>query len=138
MTTTHYISAEKTKLDIDLIHSYLSERSYWAKGRARQEVEISIENSLCFGIYNEQDQMVGFARVVTDRIIFAYLMDVFILEEYRGRGLGKMLMNNIMKSSELKQIKKWLLATADAQGLYQKYGFTPLAHPEILMEKKNI
>ena len=80
--------------------------------------------------------MLGFARVVTDKIIFAYLMDVFILEEYRGRGLGKMLMNYIMESSELKQVKKWLLATADAQGLYQKYGFTPLAHPEILMEMK--
>lgn len=123
------ISTKKSKLDIHAIHDFLCNRSYWAKGRSLENVKKSIENSLCFGVYNDTEQLLGFARVVTDKVAFAYLMDVFILEEHRGKGLGKILVKHIIEHPEL-QVKFWLLGTVDAHGLYKKLGFTELKNPD--------
>jgi GNAT superfamily N-acetyltransferase len=125
MVLEYSISTDKSKLDIDTIHNFLSNRSYWAKGRSLQSVKTSIENSLCFGLYDKDAKMAGFARVVTDKVAFAYLMDVFVLEEYRGKGLGKMLVGHILQHPEL-QVKLWLLRTIGADGLYEKFGFTEI------------
>lgn len=135
MENTFYISTDKTRLDVTLIHDYLSNRSYWAKERSRETVERSIANSLCFGVFNNSDEQVGFARVVTDYAIFAWLMDVFILETYQGHGLGKLLMKEIMAHPELQTLTRWGLGTKDAHTLYEKFGFTALAYPERMMEK---
>lgn len=135
MNKPFYISTEKTKLNIALIHNYLANDSYWAQGRSIETVKKSIENSFCFGVYNSNNEQVGFARVVTDYSVFTWVMDVFILKEYRKLGLGKMLMESIMNQPELKELKRWGLATDDAHGLYKKYGFKPLEKPEIFMTK---
>jgi GNAT superfamily N-acetyltransferase len=116
------ISTDKARLDINLIHDFLSNRSYWAKGRSLKDVKTSIENSICFGLHNRDDQMVGFARVLTDHIVLAYLMDVFILESHRGQGLGKHLIEHVLHHSGIRA-KGWLLGTADAHSLYEKFGF---------------
>jgi GNAT superfamily N-acetyltransferase len=129
------VSTDKSKLNIELIHEFLS-KSYWAAGRTREAIERSIKNSLCFGIYNGNDQ-VGFARVLTDFTVFAYLADVFILEAYRGAGLGKKLIGTILSYPELKTIKRWMLATSDAHGLYSQFGFKGLSQPEKYMELFN-
>ena len=107
MDDTFYISADKDQLDIDMVYNFLSNRSYWAKGRSRQTVERAIENSLCFAVYNAQHKQVGFARVVTDFAVFAWLLDVFIMEEYRGNGLGKLLLQQIMSYKDLQAVKRW-------------------------------
>lgn len=125
------ISAETNRIDIDFVHTFLT-TSYWAKGISREIVARGIANSLCFGVYIG-DQQVGFARVITDRATFAYLSDVFILEGYQGRGLGKRLIEAILAHPELQGLRRWLLATADAHGLYAQFGFEPLAHPEKYM-----
>ena len=116
------ISSEPGRLDLDVIHNYLT-RSYWAEGVPREIVARSIANSICFGIYHGADQ-VGFARVITDRATFAYIADVFVLENHRGQGLSKRLMEVILAHPELQRLRRWLLATRDAQGLYAKFGFT--------------
>ncbi len=134
METTFYISTDKSLLDIDMIHDFLSNRSYWAKGRSRETVEKSIAGSLCFGVFDAQNKQAGFARVVTDYAMFAWLLDVFILEDQRGKGLGKMIMAAIMAHKDLQGVKRWVLDTLDAHGLYEKYGFKPLARPERRME----
>ena len=126
------ISTDKNKLSLAVIHGYLSQ-SYWCKGVPVETVKHSIENSLCFGVYDEMSQ-VGFARVVTDYATFAYLADVFILEEYRGFGLSKLLMNEIINHPGLQGLRRWVLATRDAHGLYARYGFKPLAAPDRFME----
>jgi GNAT superfamily N-acetyltransferase len=131
------LSTDKHRLDIETIHRYLSERSYWAKGRDLDTVRQSIAHSLCFGIYGPDDAQVGFARVVTDYAIFAFIMDVFVLEAYRGRGLGQRLIAFITGLPELRHLKRWQLITADAHGLYEKYGFAGLAEPQRHMEKVN-
>ena len=118
------ISTEKEKLDIDLIHSFLT-RSYWAEGISKEIIRRSIEGALCFGVF-ENDRQVGFARMITDRATFAYLADVFIIEEYRGRGLSKWLMEVIMSHPDLQRLRRMMLATRDAHELYKKFGFTPL------------
>ena len=118
------ISTEKEKLDIDLIHSFLN-RTYWAEGISKEIIKRSIEGSLCFGVY-ENDKQVGFARMITDKATFAYLADVFIIEEYRGRGLSKWLMEVIMSHPDLQRLRRMMLATRDAHELYKKFGFTPL------------
>jgi len=128
MDDKYTISAEKSKLDIDIIHDYLCNKSYWAKGRSMESVKKSIDNSLCFGLYHENKKMIGFARVVTDKIAFAYLLDVFVLEPYRGKGLGKRLVKYIIEHPDLK-IRFWLLGTADAHELYKKLGFSELKDP---------
>jgi N-acetylglutamate synthase-like GNAT family acetyltransferase len=111
-------------MDIDLIHSFLT-RSYWAEGISKEIVRRSIEGALCFGVF-ENDKQVGFARMITDRATFAYLADVFIIEEYRGLGLCKWLMEVIMSHPDLQGLRRMILATRDAHELYKKFGFTPL------------
>ena len=126
------ISTDPARFDLDVIHGYLSQ-SYWAEGISRELVARSIANSLCFGIYHGEKQ-VGFARMITDKTTFGYLADVFVLEEYRGRGLSKWLMEVIMAHPELQGFRRWLLATRSAHGLYKQFGFDLLAHPENMME----
>jgi GNAT superfamily N-acetyltransferase len=130
------ISTDRARLDVDAIHAYLSERSYWAEGRPRELVERSIENSLCFGVYDGEAQA-GFARVVTDYALFAWLCDVFILEDYRGRGLGKWLVESVVGHPVLANIRRIYLATFDAHELYRRYGgFETLPGPEYWMVRR--
>ncbi|MBK7707834.1 MAG: GNAT family N-acetyltransferase [Acidobacteria bacterium] len=128
------ISTDPVRLDLDEIHRFLSEESYWAQNRSRQETETAIKNSLPFGLYKGEN-LIGFARVVTDFATFAYLGDVFIVEEFRGRGLSKWLMDSIVGHPELQGFRRWVLATRDAHTLYEKFGFQELVHPERWMEK---
>ncbi len=125
------LSTDKAKLDIKTIHNFLK-TSYWAKDVPISVVEKSINNSLCFGVY-EFDKQIGFARVISDYATFAYFLDVFILESYRGQGLGKWLMESIFRYSELQNLKTWLLSTADAHELYRQFGFKHLPSPERMM-----
>lgn len=127
------ISTEKERLDRGAIHEFLS-NSYWAKGIPRELVDRSIRNSLCFGLY-EGDALIGFARVITDKATFGYLSDVFVLESHRGRGLATWFIEVVFSHPDLQNLRRWMLATADAHGLYRKVGFTELAKPERIMEK---
>lgn len=127
------VSTDKERIDLGVVHKFLTE-SYWAKGIPREIVACSIENSLCFGVYGDSKQ-VGFARVVSDYSTFAYIGDVFVLESYRGDGLGKWLMECIMGHPWLQGLRRWSLVTGDAHSLYTKFGFTPLKAPENYMEK---
>jgi GNAT superfamily N-acetyltransferase len=130
------LSMDKTKLDVEIIYQFLTD-SYWAKGRTLDEVIFSIKNSICFGLY-DGNQQIGFARIVTDSVLFAYLCDVFILPHYQRRGLGKWLIDTIFNIQELKNIKTWMLATKDAHDLYEKFKFKLHQHPERLMVRKTI
>jgi GNAT superfamily N-acetyltransferase len=134
MNDGHVISTDKDRLDTPVIHDFISNRSYWGKDRTIETVRKTIENSLCFGVYDKDNNLVGFARVVTDFTIFAYVMDVFILEEHRSRGLGKQLMEYILGYPDLQDILFWRLDTNDAHGLYSRYGFEKPAYPERIME----
>jgi GNAT superfamily N-acetyltransferase len=127
------ISTERERLDLDVVHRYLSEEAYWSPGRARDVVERSIENSLCFGLYHCAEQ-VGFARAVTDRATIAYLADVFVLREHRGRRLGVWLIETVFSHPDLRGLRLFL-GTADAHSLYERYGFRP-ADPARLMERR--
>ena len=127
------VSTDKSKLDIAFIQHFLKD-IYWAAGRTIDEVQTSIEHSFCFGIYLD-DKQIGFARVITDYVVFAYLMDVFIVEEHRGKGYSSLLIENMMTEPVLRNIKIWRLATKDAHFLYRKFGFNELANPDKLMEK---
>ena len=127
------ISTDKTKLDFEVIKDYLINESYWAKDRTDEQLRAAIENSLCFGLYFA-DKQIGFARVVSDHSTFAYVGDVFVLPSYSGQGLGKWLMETIIAEPTLQGLRRWILATRDAHGLYEKYGFTELRHPERWME----
>jgi N-acetylglutamate synthase-like GNAT family acetyltransferase len=120
------ISTDRSKLEVDVIHEFLA-RSYWAAGIPRETVVRAIENSLCFGVYDDGSQM-GFARVISDFATYAYLADVFILEPYRERGLGKELMASIMAHPDLQGLRRWSLGTRDAQGLYGQFGFKPVVN----------
>jgi len=122
------ISTDQARLDIDVIHGFLR-TSYWAEGRRRSVVDRAIRNSLCFGVYAGGRQ-VAFARVVSDRAVFAYMMDVFVIPEYRGRGISKVLMRAVLDHPDLQNLRTFLLATHDAHGLYEQFGFRPLAQPE--------
>jgi GNAT superfamily N-acetyltransferase len=135
MENTLYVSTSKELLDLDLISDFLSNHSYWAKGRSRQIIAKSIENSLCFGVYDSENNQLGFARVISDYAVFAWLLDVFILEAYRGQGLGKFLMKEIMAHKNLQEVKKWGLSTKDAHGLYEQFGFSLLSNPDMMMER---
>jgi GNAT superfamily N-acetyltransferase len=132
-TNNILVSTDKNKLDINMIHSFLTQ-IYWAKGRTLEQVKISIDNSICFGMYLNNEQ-IGFARVVSDKVIFGYLMDVFVLEAYRGRGLSKILLEAVFTNEILQPVSKWLLITRDAQGLYQQFDFKLISNPERFMEK---
>jgi GNAT superfamily N-acetyltransferase len=127
------ISTDKSLLNFDVIYNYLNEDSYWAQGIAQDRLKIAIENSMCFGIYNQNNQ-VAFARVITDMATFAYIGDVFVLPGYRGNGLSKWLIQTIIEYPGLKGLRRWSLATADAHGLYSQFGFTPINKPERWME----
>lgn len=129
------ISTDKAKLDIAYIHQFLAQ-SYWAENIPKEIVQKSIEGSLCFGVYNEKQQ-IGFARVVTDYATFGYLADVFIDENYRGRGLSKWLMKTILSHPGLQGFRSWQLGTKDAHGLYAQFGFMPLDDPDRMMRKYN-
>jgi GNAT superfamily N-acetyltransferase len=117
-----------------MIHGFLADESYWAKGRTLEQTKTAIENSICFGVYHG-DRQAAFARVVTDRATFAYIGDLFVLEEFRGRGLSKRLMEAIVSHPELQGLRRWILATRDAHGLYEQFEFSALRFPERWMEK---
>jgi GNAT superfamily N-acetyltransferase len=130
------ITTHKHKMDIPYIHDYICNKSYWAEGIPLAIVKQSIKGSLCFGVFHAAKQ-IGFARLITDRATFGYLADVFIDENYRGKGLGKWLMEIIISHPELQGLRNWMLATLDAHGLYEKVGFKPLENPERIMRKNN-
>jgi GNAT superfamily N-acetyltransferase len=129
----YLVSTDPALLDLPLIHEFLSNRSYWAAGIPLEVVRRSVENALCFGLY-QGGRQIGFARVVTDRATFAYLADVFVLEAYRGRGLSKWLLDCVMGHADLQGLRRFLLGTRDAHGLYERHGFTPLTNPERFLE----
>ena len=131
---TYSISTDRARLDAALVHRYLSSDSYWARGVPLEVVERAIRNSLCFGLYL-QDEQIGFARVVTDGATFGYLADVFIVAGYRGLGLGKRLIAAVMAHPELQGLRRFMLATRDAHGLYRQFGFTEPQNPQVLMER---
>src|SRR5688572_1258272 len=127
------ISSERARIDFETVYRFLSEESYWAKGIARDVVERSIENALCFGAYDGGAQ-VGFARVITDFATFAYIGDVFVLPSHRGQGVSKAIMAAIREDPRLQSLRRWHLVTHDAQGLYAQFGFRELRYPERHME----
>ena len=127
-------STDRQRLDIDLIHDFLSRESYWVPGIRREFVETAIERSICFGAY-AGDRQIGFARVITDGAGFAWLADVFVVADARGRGTGRSLIAFVMAHPDLQHVRRFMLATRDAQGLYERYGFTALARPERMMER---
>lgn len=128
------IDTDRDALQIEFIQSFLAEESYWARERTVEQTRRAIENSICFGLYSGNRQ-IGFARVVSDLATFAYLGDVFVLEEFRGRGLSKWLMETIVSHPDLQGLRRWVLATRDAHGLYEQYDFAPLKFPERWMER---
>ncbi len=127
------ISTDKNRLDVEVIQSFLC-NSYWGKGRSIEDVQLSIDSSLNFGVYQNGKQ-IGFARIVTDYLVFAMLLDVFILPEYRAKGYSKELMKTILEYSELEKVKTWMLKTKDAHGLYQQFEFAEPKYPEKIMER---
>jgi len=130
------ISSDKSRLNVEAIHDYLCNKSYWAKGRSLEAVNKSIDNSICFGLYDSKGNTLGFARVVTDKVVYAYLMDLFIFDEFQGKGLGTNLVKHILEQKDL-QVRLWFLATKSAHGLYKKFGFSAVADPESLMFKRD-
>jgi len=127
------ISTDKSKLQIDVIHQFLTQ-SYWANGRAVEDVQKTIDHNLCFVVYLNSEQ-IGFGRVCTDYTVFAYIMDVFILTKHQGKGYSKQLIKAINDEPKLQSCNVWMLKTADAHGLYKQFGYTELKHPEKLMER---
>lgn len=132
-TSAARISTNLEEMNLDWVHQILSTQSYWAKGIPKEIVQRSMQNSLCFGVFLE-NQQIGFARVITDKATFANLVDVFITSEQRGHGYSKQLMSFIMAHPDLQGLRRFSLATSDAHSLYAQFGFTPLAKPETLME----
>jgi GNAT superfamily N-acetyltransferase len=129
------ISTNPARLDVEMIHRFLDESSYWARGRTLATVRRSIEHSLNFGIYADDGSQVGFARVITDYATFAWLADVFVVEAHRGRGLGKWLVRVVLGHADLQGLRRWLLATKDAHEIYRQFGFDALLRPERFMER---
>lgn len=133
----HLISTDPSLIDMEVAHGFLTQ-TYWAKGISRERLERSMSNSLMFGVYlGEERTHIGGARVITDRATFAYLGDVFIVEEHQGQGLSKWLCESMFEHPDLQGLRRWILATGDAHTLYEKYGFTALAEPGRYMEKMN-
>ncbi|MDJ1182045.1 GNAT family N-acetyltransferase [Roseofilum casamattae] len=126
------ISSDRTQLDLNVIHDFLSNRSYWAQGRSLEEVQTSMENCICFGLCDGQGRTIGFARVLTDGLVMACLLDVFILEPYQGRGLGTYLLNYVLNDAGI-AVKTWILRTADAHSFYEKFGFERLNSDDTYM-----
>ena len=133
LSSDYEISCDPERIDKSLVHEFLR-GSYWAEGRSRETVERSIEHSLCFGVY-AAEQQIAFARVVTDRAVFAYLADVFVVPGFRGRGVSKALMRAILAHPDLQGLRTFMLGTRDAHGLYAQFGFGPIAEPQRLMAK---
>jgi GNAT superfamily N-acetyltransferase len=131
--TDYIVGSDKSLIHLEAVEAMLS-RSYWAASRSRETIRISIKNSMCFGVYDGQKQ-IAFARVITDYAVFAYLCDVIIDEDYRGKGIGKRLMEYIMGCGELKEVRSWTLKTKDAHGLYRQYGFEKPGDPELYMQR---
>lgn len=129
------VSTDRSRLDVDAIHTFLS-NCYWAKGIPKETVVRSVQNSLCFGLY-DPNQQAGFARVISDAATYAYIGDVFVFKAYRKRGLGKWLMECIMRHPSLQGLRRWTLATRDAHGLYAQFGFSPLHAPDRWMERED-
>jgi GNAT superfamily N-acetyltransferase len=129
----YFLSTDPALLDVSLIHGFLSEQSYWAPGIPREVVERSLKNSLCFGLFHESQQ-IGFARVLTDRATFAWLGDVFVIDAFRGQGLGKWMVGALLEHPDLQGLRRILLGTRDAHNLYSRFGFTPLADPSRFLE----
>jgi N-acetylglutamate synthase-like GNAT family acetyltransferase len=130
----YLLSTNRRKLQIDVIHQYLAHESYWAQGIPKAKVRKCIQNSVCFGIYHGKQQ-IGFCRVVTDFVRFAWLADVFVIPVHRGKELSKWLMEIVMQYPDFQGIRRWMLVTADAHGLYEQFGFTALPQPERVMGK---
>ena len=128
------ISNDRARLDVRAVHEFLSTRSYWAQGRDFETVRRAVENSLPFGLYREGRQ-IGFARVVTDYATFAWLADVYVLDEFRGEGLGKWLVEVILSHPELQNFRRWILGTRDAHELYRRFGFREIEQPQFYMHK---
>ena len=128
------IDTNSKRVDAELVYQFLKEESYWAKDRSFQEVKKSLDHSLCFGLY-KNNKMVGFARVVTDFTVFAYLADVFIIRQERANGLGKTLVEFILETPSIKNVKRWMLGTMDAHELYRPYGFSEVVNPKRWMER---
>ncbi|OHX12276.1 GNAT family N-acetyltransferase [Chromobacterium sphagni] len=129
------VDTRPERLDRDMVYRYLSQESYWARGLPREVFERSLANALCFGGYAEDGSQIAFARVITDRATFAYLADVFVLAAWQGRGMGKQLLRTILAHPDLQDLRRMMLATADAHGLYAPFGFNELSKPERLMER---
>jgi len=138
MDKDYYIATERDKMNILFIHKYLSEQSYWAKGRSLEMVLKSMENSLCFGVFDPNDQQVAFARLVTDYVVFAWLMDVFVDSAYEGQGIGKLLVGHIIGLPELSGVNGIGLRTNDAHGFYEKFGFERISEPNTWMLRKTV
>ena len=130
------ISTDRARLDIKAVHDFLSTSSYWARGRSLETVARAVENSLPFGLY-EGERLIGFARVVTDHATFAWLADVYVLEEFRGEGLGKFLVETVLGYPDFRNLRRWLLGTRDAHGLYRQFGFTEIEEPQFYMHRVN-
>jgi len=130
------ISIDQSDMDVESIHKFISQ-SYWASGIPIETLKKAIDNSLCFGVFNDEGAQVGFARMVTDLATYAYLADVYVLKEFRGKGLSKWLMQEVMSHPDLQGLRRMTLATLDAHGLYEKFGFSELVKPEVFMENWN-
>ena len=133
MKEGYRLSSKNEEMDIEAIHQFIS-RSYWAEAIPKEIMARALQHSLCFGVFDSENRQVGFARMVTDRATFAYLADVYILDEHRGQGLAKGLMEAIQTHPELQGLRRMMLATRDAHGLYAQFGFKPLNNPNIIME----
>src|SRR5438270_5585177 len=131
-----HVTTDNRRLDLEVVHDFLTQQSEWARGISRSALEKSILNSLCFGLFHGKRQ-VGFGRVISDLATIAYLGDVFVIPEYRGRGLAKWLMECIVSHPDLQNLRRWILVTKETHGLYRKYGFTPLLRPDSYMELHN-
>jgi GNAT superfamily N-acetyltransferase len=136
--TPFLVSDDPALLDLDVIHGFLTD-CYWAKGIKKPRVQRVLDNSYCFGLYEEDVagnvKQIGFARVLSDLSAIAYLMDVFVLEEYRGKGFGKWIVEEVLAYPTFEPVRRWILATDDAHSLYERHGFTPLDHPDHYMQK---
>jgi GNAT superfamily N-acetyltransferase len=134
MNDRYTLSTDKARLDVARIHALLAGQAYWARGRSLEAVRQSIEHSLCFAVY-EGPELVGFARVVTDYTVIAWLLDVLVAEDHRGSGIGKALVAAALTHPGLQNVRRWMLGTRDAHGLYRQYGFRELADPGLFMER---
>lgn len=134
----YLFSTDRDKIDIVVVHQYLSRDSYWAQGIPIDIVQRSVDNSLCIGVYDHVGTQVGFGRMVTDKAVFAYLADVFILPEHRGKGLSKAMMQIFCDMADAFQLRRFILTTQDAHSLYAQFGFEPVPWPERLMHRQGV